>query len=148
MLLSEGAAKVYADDVGQDQLHPKLKGDERVVSMESTDARSLTSSMFDPLPDLIVCDASFISLAKVIEHPLSLMPSRSDAILLFKPQFEVGRENIGKGGIVKHGGATQQAFTHFQKWISRQGWIVIGSGPSPITGGDGNLEYLIHAQKN
>ncbi len=147
VLLSRGALKVYAVDVGRDQLHSKLRTDDRVVSMESQDARKLTADMFDPLPDILVCDASFISLAKVIERPLSLMQSGSEAILLFKPQFEVGRKNIGKGGIVKHGGAIQQVFTKFQDWISRQGWTVIASGTSPIKGGDGNIEYLINVMK-
>ncbi len=147
VLLAAGAAKVYAVDVGREQLHAKLRQDPRVISMEQTDARQLTAEMFEPLPDIIVCDASFISLAKVIKRPLSLMPSSSEAVLLFKPQFEVGPDQVGKKGIVKSSTAAQVVFSHFQNWIGDQDWHVCGTGPSPIKGGDGNTEFLLYARK-
>ena len=147
VLLTNGAQKIYAIDVGSGQLHPKLAADPRLISMEKTDARQITPDMFDPLPDMIVCDASFISLSKVIERPLSLMPDGSEAILLFKPQFEVGPDHISKAGIVKHPQVSDQAFCQFQLWLSAQGWTFRDSCPSPIKGGDGNVEFLCYGKK-
>jgi 23S rRNA (cytidine1920-2'-O)/16S rRNA (cytidine1409-2'-O)-methyltransferase len=115
--------------------------------MEKTDARNLTSDMFKPRPTLIVCDASFISLSKVLAVPLSLMLTSSDLIALVKPQFEVGRNNIGKGGLVKTNEAANKALTEVQLWFEASGWTVKGTDKSPITGGDGNKEFLIWAQK-
>ena len=148
VLLSRGALKVYAVDVGRDQLHPKLRADNRVVSMESTDARHLTEDQFDPLPDLIVCDASFIALSKVLQVPLSLAETGCELVTLVKPQFEVGRAGIGKGGLVKSPELADAALIKVSEWISSQGWTVIATTTSPIKGGDGNTEFLLHAKKN
>jgi len=147
VLLSYGAAKVYAVDVGKAQLHPKLKDDARVISWESTDARNLTANQFDPAPEIIVCDASFISAMKVLETPLKIAAKGADLITLVKPQFEVGRSGIGKGGIVKSEDLALQALDDIKDWVSRQGWTVIGTDNSPITGGSGNKEFLLHAVK-
>ncbi|MEM1087337.1 MAG: TlyA family RNA methyltransferase [Pseudomonadota bacterium] len=144
VLLSKGASKVIAVDVGRGQLHSRLRTDQRVISMEETDARSLTAEQVRGV-DLIVCDASFISLSKLLGVPLSLMPPDADLITLFKPQFEVGRENIGKGGIVTDKTATNRAEANFVEWLSLQGWPVSGRVDSPITGADGNQERLIWA---
>lgn len=147
VLLSQGAAKVYAVDVGRDQLHKRLRGHPKVISMEGTDARSIAASDFDPPYDLIVCDASFISMTKVLEPPLSLAGAGAELVTLVKPQFEVGRDNIGRGGIVKENGSAAQSLTDVKAWLSPQGWQVQADCVSPITGGSGNTEYLVHAIK-
>lgn len=147
VLLSHGAAKVYAVDVGQNQLHADLRYNPRVVSMEKTDARTLQPDQFDPLPDLLVCDASFISATKVLAKPMSLMSAGSDMLTLVKPQFEVGRENIGKGGVVRDAVIALQALRDIESWVHTQGWEVRQSDTSPVTGGDGNTEFLLHATK-
>ncbi len=140
VLLRAGAARVYAVDVGRDQLHASLRDDPCVISMESQDARTIHAAMFSPAPDLLVCDASFVSLTKILSVPMSLT---REALLLVKPQFEVGRENIGKGGLVRAG--TDDALVRVQDWVREQGWRVEGLTDSPITGGDGNHEYVLHA---
>jgi len=147
VLLANGAVKIYAVDVGRNQLHPRLRVHDKVLSMEATDARHLTPGIFDPLPDLIVCDASFISAAKVLNVPLSFCAPGTDLITLVKPQFEVGKTNIGKGGLVKNPVATKKALDDFLNWLDGQGWAVIATDISPIKGGDGNTEYLWHARK-
>ena len=147
VLLSRGAAKIYAVDVGTDQLHQSLRGNDQIISMESTDARSLTADMFDPLPNLIVCDASFIALNKVLHVPLSLMGSAAELVTLVKPQFEVGRDGIGKGGIVKSAALAEASLKHVQTWLSKEGWEVKATTISPIKGGSGNTEFLLHAVK-
>ena len=147
VLLSLGAAKVYAVDVGRDQLHPRLHGDRRVISMETTDARDLKSEVFDPIPTLIVCDASFISAAKVLERPLSLVARSAELVTLVKPQFEVGKENIGRGGLVKDPARAEAALADVTTWLTTQGWQVFATDTSPIKGGDGNIEFLLYARK-
>lgn len=147
VLLSRGAAKVFAVDVGTGQLHPKIKDNSRVVSWESTDARNLRADQFDPLPDVIVCDASFISAMKVLETPLRIAAKGADLITLVKPQFEVGRSGIGKGGIVKSEDLALQALDDVKDWVTIQGWTVKATDTSPITGGSGNREFLLHAVK-
>lgn len=147
VLLTNGAAKVYAVDVGREQLHRKLKSDDRVISMESTDARYIEADLFAPLPTIVVCDASFISAMKVLERPLSIMKTGASLITLVKPQFEVGRDNIGKGGLVKSGEVAEASLETVQHWVQEQGWEVKGTALSPITGGSGNTEYLLWAQK-
>ncbi|MBR9824816.1 MAG: TlyA family RNA methyltransferase [Alphaproteobacteria bacterium] len=149
VLLERGAAKVYAVDVGRDQLHAKLRADNRIVSMEAQDARALSLQDFDPAPDLIVCDASFISLLKVIPVPLSLAGDAADFIGLIKPQFEVGRDGIGKGGLVKSAELAQGAVEHVIAGLDGLEGFELSGGPveSPIKGGDGNQEYLIAARK-
>lgn len=147
VLLARGAAKIYAVDVGRDQLHAKLKGDDRVISMETMDARKLITEQFDPLPTLIVCDASFISATKVLGIPMSLVPAGSDLVTLVKPQFEVGKDNIGRGGLVKDPAMAKAALENVSNWVTSQGWTVVGTDHSPIKGGDGNQEFLLHAKK-
>lgn len=147
VLVSRGAARVIAVDVGRDQLHDKLQNDPRVVSLEATDARDLNLDTVEQPPQLIVCDASFISLHKLIERPLSLAAEDAYLIALFKPQFEVGREHIGKGGIVNNPAAIEGAEAAFVDWLSAQGWRTDARTDSPIKGGDGNAERLIYAVK-
>lgn len=147
VLLSRGAARVIAVDVGRDQLHDKLQYDPRVVSLEATDARGLTPDAVERPPQLIVCDASFISLHKLLSVPLSFAGNGADFIALFKPQFEVGREHIGKGGIVTNLAAIAMAETALVDWLADQGWRVELRTDSPIKGGDGNAERLIYAVK-
>ena len=147
VLLEAGAAKIYAVDVGHGQLHQRIASDPRVVSMEGRDARSLDPDEFDPKPDLIVCDASFIGLEKVIAHPLQCAALQTDLIALFKPQFQVGPKSVGKGGIVTDVEAVDAAKHKFLAWLNGTGWSVLDWTTSPISGGDGNREYLLHAQK-
>ncbi|MEQ9317106.1 MAG: SAM-dependent methyltransferase, partial [Henriciella sp.] len=146
-LLSRGAGHVLAVDVGHGQLHEKLAVDPRVTSLEGRDARGLTADDLGGAPSLLVCDASFISLAKLLERPLSLAASGAEIVTLFKPQFEVGRAFVGKGGIVTDMIAVKAAEQGFCDWLEGQGWRVLGRTDSPITGGDGNAERLIHARK-
>ena len=148
VLLSRKAAKIYAVDVGREQLHQKLRGHPKVVSMESTDARKITADLFEPIPMLIVCDASFISAMKVLERPMSLLGSGAELVTLVKPQFEVGKENIARGGLVKDPALATEALKRVSVWVASQGWTVMGTVTSPIKGGDGNTEYLLHARKN
>lgn len=147
VLLSRGATKVYAVDVGHGQLHAKMRAHPNVVNLENTDARTLHREMFTPLPDIIVCDASFISLSKLLAPALSVVDQSADLITLVKPQFEVGRANIGKGGLVKSAEAAEQALQDVVAWISSQGWDVQSTDISPIKGGSGNSEFLLWARK-
>ena len=139
VLLRAGAAKVYAVDVGRDQLDPRLRADPRVVSMEGQDARELHAAMFDPVPDLLVCDASFISVTKLLGPAMGFT---AEAVILFKPQFEVGRANIGRGGLVR--GGVEDALERVRRWVGAQGWRVVAETDSPIAGGSGNREGLLH----
>jgi len=147
VLAACGAAKIYAVDVGHGQLHKELQGHPKIISMEGQDARTLSSMQFDAAPDLIVCDASFISAMKVLETPLGLAASGADLITLVKPQFEVGKINIGRGGLVKTEELGLRALDSVKQWIRKQGWRVIDSDVSPIKGGSGNTEYLLHAKQ-
>lgn len=145
--LSRGAARVYAVDVGRGQLHATLAGDARVVELSGTDARTLTPVLIPDRPDLIVTDVSFISLTKALPAALALAAAGADLVALVKPQFEVGRDGVGKGGIVKDGAARQSALADVAAWLEVQGWPVRESADSPITGGDGNAEFLLWARK-
>ncbi|WP_429911055.1 TlyA family RNA methyltransferase [Glycocaulis sp.] len=147
LLLQRGAAHVYAVDVGRDQLHPSLRAHPRLTSLEGTDARDLSPDLIPESPSLIVCDASFIELAKLLGVPLSLALADADLIALFKPQFEVGRAHIGKGGIVSDEAAVQTALNAFEDWLEREGWPVRAAIPSPIAGSDGNREILVWARR-
>ena len=147
VLLKAGAAHIYAVDVGTAQLHERLRGDARVTSMENTDARSLRALDFLQHPELIVCDASFISLCKVLTSVLSIPKVGGQLITLVKPQFEVGKAGIGKGGIVKSESDALMALSDVSAWITHQGWHVVGTIDSPIKGGSGNSEYLLYAVK-
>ncbi|GJM00067.1 MAG: hemolysin A [Methyloligella sp.] len=143
-LLGHEAAHVYAVDVGRDQLHENLKGDERVTSMEGRDARTLSKDDFKHPIDAITVDVSFISLMKLLEQPLSLVEPGGWIIALIKPQFEVGKKALGKKGVVKDKQAIQTVLDTVTKWFEDQtSWHVIGLIPSPITGQSGNQEFLI-----
>ena len=148
VLLSRGAAKVFAVDVGTNQLAWKLRQDERVIVHEQTNARTLDTSIIPNLVDIVVCDASFISLAKVLDAPLKLAKPGAKLIALIKPQFEAGREEVGKGGVVRDPAVHDRVCTEAKGWVESQGWTVLGITPSPITGPEGNVEFLLGAVKN
>lgn len=143
--LSRGAARVYAVDVGRGQLHPRIAADPRVVSMEATDARDLTPALIPEPPGLIVTDVSFISLEKALPAALGLAAAGADLIALMKPQFEVGREHVGKGGLVTDASARSRALEAVRAFVEGQGWRVRETADSPIVGGDGNREFLLWA---
>ncbi|WP_299345888.1 TlyA family RNA methyltransferase [uncultured Maritalea sp.] len=142
LLLEQGAARVYAVDVGHSQLDSQIASDARIVQLDKTNATALTTELIPEPIDLLVCDISFVSLEKVLAAPLSLCQSGTDAIILFKPQFEVGREHVGKGGIVSDLGAIETALTSFKTYMENEGWNDKLALPSPIKGADGNVEYL------
>lgn len=146
VLLGDGASRVFAVDVGHGQLHPRLAGDSRVVSLEGCDARTLDATRV-PVPiDAVVADVSFIALAKVLPAAMALTRPGAWLVALVKPQFEVGPEAVGKGGIVRDAEARQRALDGVTTWVAAQpGWRVMGAIESPITGGSGNVEYLLAA---
>jgi 23S rRNA (cytidine1920-2'-O)/16S rRNA (cytidine1409-2'-O)-methyltransferase len=145
--VTRGAASVYAVDVGHGQLHAELKSEAKIISMEGQDARALSPKDLTPAPSLIVCDASFISAMKVLEIPLRLAAPSAQLITLVKPQFEVGKVNIGRGGLVKSEELGLRALDTVRHWVRDQGWEVIETCQSPIKGGSGNTEYLLHAKR-
>jgi len=145
--LSRGAARVYAVDVGRGQLHPSLASAPRVVALEGTDARRLDAVQISQAPGLVVCDASFIGLAKVLPAALNLAKPHAELIALVKPQFEVGPERVGKGGVVKDPTARADAVAGVAAFLQGAGWSVLAQADSPIAGADGNLEMLLHARK-
>jgi 23S rRNA (cytidine1920-2'-O)/16S rRNA (cytidine1409-2'-O)-methyltransferase len=147
VLLSRGAAKVYAVDVGTNQLAWKLRQDPRVILHEQTNARHIDASIVPEPVDVVVCDASFISLAKVLEAPLKLAKPRAKLVALIKPQFEAGREEVGKGGVVREQAVRRRVCDAAAEWVASQGWQAIGVTESPITGPEGNVEYLLGASK-
>jgi 23S rRNA (cytidine1920-2'-O)/16S rRNA (cytidine1409-2'-O)-methyltransferase len=148
VLLSRGAAKVYAVDVGTNQLAWKLRQDPRVVVHEQTNARNLDASIIPETVDIVVCDASFIGIAKVLEAPLRLAKPGAKLIALIKPQFEAGRAEVGKGGVVRDPAVHERVCAEAKAWVESQGWRVLGVTPSPITGPEGNVEFLLGAEKN
>jgi|TARA_R110002124_G_scaffold3081_3_gene21077 23S rRNA (cytidine1920-2'-O)/16S rRNA (cytidine1409-2'-O)-methyltransferase len=146
--LSRGADRIYAVDVGSEQMHPRVAMAERVVNLEKTDARALTPELIPQAPDLIVCDASFIGLAKVLPAALALAGAGADLVTLVKPQFEAeGPGGGGKKGVVKDPEAHRRAVDSVSSWLEGEGWTVRETTESPITGGDGNIEFLLWAQK-
>ena len=145
VLLSRGAAKVYAVDTGTDQLHPKLKSDPRVVSLEHTDIRKLEDVGVPNEARLIVIDVSFISLELVIPKALQFAAPHAELVALIKPQFEAGREHVKKG-IVRDSGVHLAVIQRVELLVGRQGWRLRGTIPSPILGGDGNAEFLLYAE--
>src|SRR3954451_24831895 len=147
VLLSRGAAKVYAVDVGTNQLAWKLRQDPRVVIHEQTNARSIDASIIPEPVDIVVCDASFIGLAKVLEAPLKLAGPGAKLVALIKPQFEAGREEVGKGGVVRDPEVRKRVCDAAAEWIASQGWRVLGITESPITGPEGNVQYLLGAAR-
>ncbi len=146
--LDRGAARVFAVDVGTGQLHPKVAADPRVANLEKTDARDLTPAVITEAPSLIVCDVSFISLSKVLPTALDLATAGADLITLVKPQFVAdGPKAVGKKGVVKDPEAHAAAVAKVREWLDESGWAVREVADSPITGGDGNVEFLLWAQK-
>jgi 23S rRNA (cytidine1920-2'-O)/16S rRNA (cytidine1409-2'-O)-methyltransferase len=148
VLLSRGAAKVYAIDVGTNQLAWKLRQDQRVVVHEQTNARYLDASVVPQPVDVVVCDASFIALSKVLGPALGLAKPGAKLVALVKPQFEAGREEVGKGGVVRDAEVHQRVCAAATEWVASQGWTVLGVVESPITGPEGNVEFLLGAVKN
>ncbi len=149
VLLERGARRVYAVDVGTAQLHARLKDDPRVVSLENFDARGLSRREVPEPVTAITVDVSFISVTKLLEPALQLAGSGAWIVVLVKPQFEVGRENIGSGGIVRDEEARQGALKSVSDWLAAQsGWTIVGSMTSPILGGSGNSEFLLGARRN
>jgi 23S rRNA (cytidine1920-2'-O)/16S rRNA (cytidine1409-2'-O)-methyltransferase len=148
VLLSRGATRVYAVDVGTNQLAWKLRQDPRVVVHEQTNARTLDASLIPEPIDIVVCDASFISLTKVLEAPLKLAKQGAKLVALVKPQFEAGREEVGKGGVVRDPDVHERVCAQAKDWLVSQGWTVLGVTPSPITGPEGNVEFLLGGVKN
>lgn len=147
VLLTHGAAHVFCVDSGTNQLAWKLREDPRVTVLEQLSARLLTPEHIDRLCDWVVCDASFIGLAKVLEVPLRLAAPQCQLVALIKPQFEVGREEVGKGGVVRDPALHARVCEEVRGWIEGLGWAVQGIIESPITGPQGNVEFLIAARR-
>lgn len=146
VLLENGAIKVYAVDSGTNQLAWKLRQDDRVAVHEQTSARILTEDHITDAIDLIVCDASFISLTKVLERPMEFAKPGAWLMALIKPQFEAEREQVGKGGVVRDPNVHDMVCTKIRNWLVESGWSVEGITKSPITGPKGNIEFLIAAR--
>ena len=146
VLLQNGAAKVFAVDVGTNQLAWKLRQDPRVIVHEQTNARYLTGEIVTEPIDVVVCDASFISLAKVLDRALDFAKPGGRLIALVKPQFEAERGEIGKGGVVRDPAVHQRVCEAAADWLRARGWTVEGVTQSPITGPEGNVEFLIAAR--
>jgi len=147
VLLSKGAKRVYAVDSGTNQLAWKLRQDERVVVHERTNARHLTAAEIPEPIDLIVCDASFISLTKVLATPITFAAPGARMITLIKPQFEAGREEVGKGGVICDPAVHARVCEEAVRWIEQRGWQSLGIEQSPITGPEGNVEFLLCARR-
>ena len=149
VLLARGASKVYAVDNGRDQLAEVLRGDPRVVSLEQTDARTLSRAQIVEPIGIIVADVSFISLLKVLPAGLALAGAGAVLVALVKPQFETEPRHVGKDGVVRDAGVRDGAVAKVEAWIDAQpGWRRLGSLPSPIEGGSGNVEFLIGAVRD
>ena len=148
VLLSRSAAKVYAVDVGTNQLAWKLRQDPRVIVHEQTNARYLTDEVVPEPVDVVVCDASFIGLSKVLGPALALARPGARLVALVKPQFEAGRDEVGKGGVVRDPEVHSRVCDAAAEWVASQGWRVLGVTESPITGPEGNVEFLLGAVKN
>lgn len=148
VLLSKGAVRVFAVDSGTNQLAWKLRQDPRVTVLEQTSARILTPTQIDAPCTWVVCDASFISLAKVLEVPLKLAATPCQLVALIKPQFEVGRGEVGKGGVVRDPELHARVCGEVRSWLEQDGWTVQGIVESPIKGPEGNVEFLIAARRD
>ena len=147
VLLTRGASRVYAVDVGYGQLAARLRSDERVTVLERTNARYLTPEQVPEAIDLVVCDASFIGLRTILPAALALAAPGARLVALVKPQFEAGRARVGKGGIVRDAAVHAEVCAAIRDWLTAQGWPVAGLVESPITGRDGNTEFLIAARR-
>jgi 23S rRNA (cytidine1920-2'-O)/16S rRNA (cytidine1409-2'-O)-methyltransferase len=143
VLLQRGAARVYAVDVGRGLLHWRVRQDQRVVPMERVNARTLSASSFAEPVSLVTVDVSFIGLEKVLPAVAAAAPG-AELVVLFKPQFQVGRGEVGKGGIVRDQAAVSAALERFRAWCSGNGWRVVAEAPSALPGADGNRELLLH----
>ena len=142
--LLRGAARVFAVDVGQGQLHPRIAEDPRVVELSGQDVRALDTDLIPNPPQLIVCDLSFISVTKALGPALALAAPGADLILLVKPQFEAGRDRVGQ---ITDPSVRQACLDATAAWVATQGWTVEATTDSPITGGDGNHEFLLWATR-
>ena len=147
VLLQRGAAKVFAVDVGTNQLAWKLRRDPRVLVHEQTNARYLTAEVVTEPVDIIVCDASFIALSKVLAVALDFARPGGRLVALVKPQFEAERGEVGKGGVVKDAAVHERVCAAAADWVRSQGWSVEGLAASPITGPEGNVEFLLAARR-
>jgi 23S rRNA (cytidine1920-2'-O)/16S rRNA (cytidine1409-2'-O)-methyltransferase len=143
-LLQRGATRVYAVDVGKGQLDDRLRKDPRVVFMEETNARSLDPRLFEDRPTLAVVDVSFISLEKVLPAVFGVLAPRSEVLTLVKPQFEVGRDLVGKGGVVRDPALHRAAVSRLARYAVLRGWHVLGVTASPLRGAKGNREFFLH----
>jgi 23S rRNA (cytidine1920-2'-O)/16S rRNA (cytidine1409-2'-O)-methyltransferase len=148
VMLTRGVAKVYAVDVGHGQLAWKLREDSRVVVLERTNARHLTRDQIPDAIDLVVCDASFIALSKVLPAALDLAEPGARLAALIKPQFEAGRGEVGKGGVVRDPAVHQRVCDEVVGWLGSIDWQVQGVTTSPIRGPEGNIEFLVTAMKH
>lgn len=149
MLLQRGAARVYCIDVGHGQLHPRIASDLRVIAHEGLDARDLTTAIVPEAAGIVVADVSFVSVTKVLAPALALTAPGAVLVVLIKPQFEAGRDAVGKGGIVRDVQKRARAVTAVSDWIGAQDpWRVLGVVPSPIAGGSGNEEFLLAARRD
>ena len=149
VLLANGAACVWAVDVGRGQLAWMLRKDARVRVMEGVNARYLTADDVPEPVDLVVCDASFISLSTVLPAPLALTRAGAHLVALIKPQFEAGRERVGKGGVVRDPAVRREVCEAVRAWLQGlDGWTVLGLEESPVRGPQGNIEYLIAAVRD
>lgn len=147
VLLAGGAAKVYAVDVGRDQLHATLRADPRVVSLEATDVRRIDETLIGEPVAAIVADVSFISLTQALPAALKRAGESAWLVALVKPQFEAGREAVGKGGIVRDEKDRERAIARVRDFLEAEEWRILGVIQSPITGGSGNVEFLIGARR-
>jgi len=148
VLLEAGAASVIAVDVGRGQLDWRLRNDARVTVLEGVNARHLTAAQVPEPPEVVVCDASFIGLRTVLPAALALAAPGAELVALIKPQFEVGKARVGKGGVVRDAALHDEVCATIRDWLmSEMGWTVLGICPSPITGPKGNVEFLICARK-
>jgi len=148
VLLHHGAEHVFAVDVGTNQLDWKLRNDPRITLLEQTNARELTPAQIDRACNWVVCDASFISLRKVLERPLELAARECRLVALIKPQFEVERYEVGKGGIVRDEALHARVCNEVREWLEGDGWAIQGITTSPIKGTEGNVEFLVSALRS
>jgi 23S rRNA (cytidine1920-2'-O)/16S rRNA (cytidine1409-2'-O)-methyltransferase len=148
VMLNRGAARVYAVDSGTNQLAWKLRQDDRVIVHEQTSARILTADHIPEPVDLIVCDASFIALSKVLPVPMAFAKVGARLVALIKPQFEAERHEVGKKGVVRDAAVHARVCSEVRDWLERSGWRVVETVESPITGPEGNVEFLIAATKS
>jgi 23S rRNA (cytidine1920-2'-O)/16S rRNA (cytidine1409-2'-O)-methyltransferase len=148
VMLNRGAARVYAVDSGTNQLAWKLRQDDRVIVHEQTSARILTADHIPEPVDLIVCDASFIALSKVLPVPMAFAKAGARLVALIKPQFEAERHEVGKKGVVRDAAVHARVCSEVRDWLERSGWRVVETVESPITGPEGNVEFLVAATKS